>query len=140
MIPHIIKLFLRFSIALGFLSAVADRFGLWPDSVSVWGNWNRFLDYTQILNPWMPEAVIPTLGWIATIAEIILALCLLVGFKTQLIAKLSGFLLLLFTLSMTISIGVKAVFDYSVLSAAAAAFALSLLKEPYLELDTLLNK
>jgi len=27
---QLIKLFLRFGIGIGFLSAVADRFGLWP--------------------------------------------------------------------------------------------------------------
>jgi thiosulfate dehydrogenase (quinone) large subunit len=61
-----------------------------------------------------------------------------VGFKTGLFAKLSGFLLLAFALSMTFSTGIKGAFDYSVFSAAAAAFALSFIKEKYLELDTIL--
>jgi thiosulfate dehydrogenase [quinone] large subunit len=133
-----IKLFLRFAIAAGFLSAVADRFGMWDAKVSAWGNWNSFLDYTRVINPWMPDSIIPALGFVATAAEIIFAVLLIVGFKTELVAKLSGFLLLLFALSMTFSVGIKPVFDYSVLSASAAAFGLSLFKEKYLEVDSLI--
>jgi hypothetical protein len=36
---------------------------------------------------------------------------------------------------MTFSIGMKSAFDYSVFSASAAAFALSLIKEKFFELD-----
>lgn len=135
-----IKLFLRFAISAGFLSAVADRFGWWPKEVSVWGNWEGFLAYTQLINPWAPGSMIPALGGIATAAEIIFALFLIIGFKTEFFAKLSGFLLLLFALSMTVSTGIKGAFDYSVFSAAAAAFALSTMKEKYWELDNLLHK
>lgn len=135
---RIIKLFLRFSISISFLSAVADRFGWWNEGVSAWGNWNSFLEYTQFINPWFPSSMIPAIGFIATAAEIIFAVFLLVGFKTELFAKLSGFLLLIFALSMTFSTGIKGALDYSVLSASAAAFALSLMKEKYLELDSLI--
>ncbi len=136
----IIKLFLRLSISVGFLSAVADRFGWWGASVSVWGNWNSFLDYTHIINPWLPNGLIPVVGTIATAAEIIFAFFLLIGFKTELFAILSGFLILVFALSMTFSTGIKGAFDYSVFSASAAAFALSLMKEKYLELDSLISR
>lgn len=124
-----LKLFLRFSIATGFLSAVADRFGLYSKSNSVWGNWESFIAYTKVINPWFPEIIIPSIGVIVTLLEIIFALCLLIGFRVQLFAKLSGFLLLLFALSMTFSIGIKPVLDYSVFPVAAAAFILSTLKE-----------
>ncbi len=137
---RIVKLFLRFALAIGFLSAVADRFGGWNKEVSAWGNWDNFLGYTQVINPWLPESTIPTIGILATAAEIIFAVCLIVGFKTELFAKLSGFLLLLFALSMTFSTGIKGAFDYSVFTASAGAFALSLIKEKYLELDNLIWK
>lgn len=136
----LIKLFLRLAISAGFLSASADRFGLWPENVSVWGNWNSFLEYTEILNPWFPISIIPTLAIVATTFEIIFALFLLIGFKTELIARLSGILLLLFALSMTFSTGIKDAFDFSVFSASAAAFALSLMKFKFLELDTYFKK
>ncbi|MBK5212862.1 MAG: DoxX family protein [Flavobacteriaceae bacterium] len=141
MTKRIIKLFLRLAISFGFLSASADRFGWWPQDVSAWGNWNAFLEYTEILNPWVPIYLIPTVAITATAAEIIFALFLLLGLKTELVAKLSGFLLLFFALSMTFLTGIKGVFDYSVFSASAAAFALSLMKYKFLEMDSLfLNK
>jgi uncharacterized membrane protein YphA (DoxX/SURF4 family) len=135
----LIKLFLRLTISAGFLSAVADRFGWWSKEVSAWGNWENFVAYTQTINPRIPSAMIPTLAIIATVAEIIFALLLIIGFKTELFAKLSGYLLLLFGLSMALSIGLKAPLDYSVFSACAGAFALSLMKEKYLEVDSLIS-
>ncbi|MGO3182312.1 MAG: DoxX family protein [Aequorivita sp.] len=136
MVRKIIKLFLRLAIAAGFLSASADRFGLWPQDVSAWGNWNSFLEYTEILNPWFPVSFIPTLAIVATALEIIFALLLIIGFKTELVARLSGILLLIFALSMTFSTGIKGAFDFSVFTASAAAFALSLIKEKFLEVDS----
>ncbi len=135
-----IKLFLRLAISIGFLSAVADRFGLWSKEVSAWGNWESFIDYTQLINPFIPEALISPVGIIATSAEIILALFLIIGYKTEFSAKLSGYLLLLFALAMIFSTGIKGVFDYSVLSVSAGAFALSQMKEKHFELDSVLNK
>ena len=135
-----IKLFLRLALAAAFLSAVADRFGMWPETSSVWGTWDNFLIYTAMINPWMPDSLIGTVGWIATIAEIILATMLLLGFKTKLVANLSGILLLIFGLSMTFSTGIKGAFDYSVFTAAAAAFALALIPEKFLEMDRFFSK
>lgn len=140
MTSKIVKLFLRLSLSAGFLSAVADRFGWWGASYSVWGNWNAFLEYTQLINPWFPDGMISTVGIVATGAEILFAFFLLIGFKTELIARLSGYVLLTFGLAMTFSTGIKGAFDYSVFSAAAAAFALSLLKDKYLEVDSLYSK
>jgi len=135
----IIKLFLRLAISSGFLSAVADRFGIWSKTVSVWGNWDSFLQYTELINPWFPKTMIPAIGILATTVEIVFAVCLIVGFKTELFAKLSGLLLLIFALSMTFSTGIKGAFDYSVFCASAGAFALSLMKEKYWELDNLIK-
>lgn len=136
----LIKLFLRISLSVGFLSAVADRFGLWSQKNSVWGNWDNFLAYTKQLNPFIPESLISLVGIIATAAEIIFPVFLLIGFKTELFAKLSGYLLLVFGLSMCCSIGIKGPLDYSVFTAAAAAFALGSIKEKYFELDVALSK
>lgn len=135
-----IKLFLRLAISFGFLSAVADRFGIWNKEVAVWGNWDNFLVYTQLINPWIPNSLIATVGILATVAEIVFAVFLIIGFKTELFAKLSGFLLLVFALSMTFSTGIKGALDFSVFSASAGAFALSLMKFKYLELDKLISK
>lgn len=132
-----IKLFLRMALATAFLSAVADRFGFWG-ATAVWGNWENFLAYTQLINPWLPASFIPPVGVVVTVVEMVFALALLVGYRTALFARLSGGLLLAFALAMTFSVGIKAALDYSVFSASAAAFALSLVKDRLLELDALL--
>ncbi|MEL0454641.1 DoxX family protein [Flavobacteriaceae bacterium SZ-1-7] len=136
----LIKLFLRLAISIGFLSAAADRFGIWSNEVSVWGNWDSFLSYTEIINPWFPKSLIPTIGILVTAAEVVFAIFLIIGFKTELFAKFSGVLLLIFALSMSFSTGIKGPLDFSVFTASAAAFALSLMKEKYLELDNLIFK
>lgn len=133
-----IKLFLRITISVGFLSAVADRFGWWNEKNSVWGNWDRFLDYTQLVNPWFPNSFIQTAAILATGAEVVFALCLLIGYKTELFARLSGGLLLLFAVAMALSTGIKGPLDYSVFTASAAAFALGMMKEKFLEIDSML--
>ena len=135
-----IKLYLRLGIGIGFLSAVADRFGLWPSEISAWGDWDSFLSYTEAINPLIPKMLIPTAGVIATAAELIFGICLLIGFKTELVAKLSGFLMLIFALAITFSSGIKGAFDYSVFAASAGAFGLSTLNEKFWELDTLFPK
>ena len=136
----LLKLFLRFGIGCGMLSAVADRFGFWPADISAWGDWQSFLDYTAVLNPWMPEILIPYLGILATAAEALFGLCILIGIKTEFFARLSGFLLLLFALAMTFSLSIKAPLDYSVFAASGAAFALGTMKMKFLELDMLISK
>ena len=136
---HIIKLFLRTAISLSFLSAVADRFGLWGEKYSVWGNWDNFVDYTKQINPWLPDITVDAVGALATGAEILFAACLLIGYKTELFAQLSGLLLLIFGLSMTLSTGIKGAFDYSVFSASAGAFAMGLMKNKFLEIDSIIK-
>lgn len=136
----LIKLFLRLAIGAGFLSAVADRFGMWNARVSAWGNWDNFLTYTQSLNPRIPVALIPVIGWISTILELILGISLIVGFRTSLSAKISGWLLLIFALTMAFSLGIKKPLDYSVFAASAGAFGLSLIRKKFLEVDSLLFK
>lgn len=121
-------LFARIALALGFLSAVADRFGLWSHLLGsenvVWGNMRNFIDYTGVLLPWVPKALIPFLGWTATIAETVLGILLLVGWQKRIVALLSGILLLSFAFSMLFSLSIKAPLDYSVFAAAACAFLL----------------
>lgn len=123
----IVEWLLRIALSVGMFSAVADRFGLWSKELSVWGNWESFVAYTQQLNPWIPGSFIEIIAGIATFLEIVFAIGLLIPFKTSLIAKGTGFLLLAFGLSMAAFLNVKAPLDYSVFVGAAAAFALSVL-------------
>jgi uncharacterized membrane protein YphA (DoxX/SURF4 family) len=93
------SLLLRIGLGVGFLSAVANRLGLWgafgQPNVE-WGNFSRFLEYTHTLNWYVPASMIPTLGVIATGAEITFGLLLLVGWHTRTAALLSGLLLTTF--------------------------------------------
>ena len=129
-LQRLTPMFLRLALGITFLSAVGDRFGLWgpPGAHNVaWGTFARFTQYTALLNPWAPSAIVPILAWTATGAELVLALALIIGFYTQWAALGAGVLLVLFASGMTVGTGLKSALDYSVLSAAAAAFALALL-------------
>lgn len=120
--------FLRFALGFSFLSAVADRFGVWgaygQPSVS-WGDFAHFIAYTGKLNWFAPAALLPVLAWAATFAEILLGLTLVLGLFTRAAALLSGMMLLLFALTMTLALGVKAPLNFSVFSASAGAFLLA---------------
>jgi len=120
--------FLRLGLAAGFLSAVADRFGLWgpPGAPGVaWGEWSAFVSYVATLNWFAPGLLIPALAWAATVAEVLLALGLLIGWRLRWVALASGLLLLSFAVTMTIAHGVKSPLDSSVFAAAAGAFLLA---------------
>ncbi|HKV63897.1 MAG TPA: hypothetical protein VJO16_18460 [Candidatus Acidoferrum sp.] len=121
-------LYLRLSLGIGFLSAVADRIGLWGRAGApfvAWGNFQNFLHYTATLNPWLPARWIPLAGWTATICEVAFGIALILGFRTRLAALASGFLTLAFALAMVTALGVKAPLNYSVFVCSAGAFLLS---------------
>jgi len=121
-------LFARLALAAGFLSAVLDRFGIWgPGGASgvAWGSFTDFTAYAAKINPWAPAALMPAIAWTATLAEVVLALLLIAGYRTRWAAFGSGVLLLLFALGMTAGTGVKSAFDASVFAASAAGFLLS---------------
>ena len=121
-------LVLRIVLGITMLSAVADRFGLWgaPGSNGVaWGNWENFVLYTQTLNSLASKSTAEVLGAIATFFEILFSILLFFGFKTRIAALGTAGLMLVFAIAMAISVSVKAPFDYSVLTSAAAALLLS---------------
>lgn len=119
--------FLRYALGITYLSAVADRFGLWgavgTGSVA-WGDFASFTEYTRLLLYFMPDGLIPMFAWVATILEIVIALFLMIGFRIKLTAFASAALLGSFYVSMTIALGFEAPLSYSVLTACAASFYL----------------
>src|SRR5580704_18230424 len=118
-------LYARFALGSAFLSAVADRFGLWG-KYGGWGNFANFTKYTAEVNSFMPAFIIPFLAWAATIAELSLGILLILGFWTRWVAFSAAALLFLFGASMAISFGLKSPLDYSVFSASAGALLLAL--------------
>jgi uncharacterized membrane protein YphA (DoxX/SURF4 family) len=122
------SLLLRMGLGVGFLSAVADRFGLWgafgQPNVD-WGNFSRFLEYTHTLNWYLPAGMIPLLGIVATGAEILLGLLLVIGWRTRTAALLSGVLLSIFGVAMTLSLGIKAPLNYAVFTGIGGSLLLA---------------
>ena len=78
--------FLRLALAAGFLSAVADRFGLWGPAGTpgvAWGGFDPFLAYTGKLLWYLPAGLVPAAGWAATVLEVTLAIGLLAGVRLR---------------------------------------------------------
>lgn len=114
----------RIAVAAGFLSAVADRFGLWgpPGSpLAAWGDFAAFTAYTGKLLFFVPPSLVPPFAWAATIAESVLGVLLILGIRPRETGLAAAALLLSFALAMTLALGIKKPLDYSVFAAAGAA-------------------
>ena len=115
-------------MSASYLSAVADRFGLWGDPGTegvFWGNFENFNAYTMALNPFLPELIILPLSWFVTILEIVLGILLIFNIRPKEVGYTSAGLLALFALAMITNLGLKAPLDYSVFTACAASLALA---------------
>ena len=77
----------RLALAASFLSAVADRLGLWgpPGAADVaWGSVPKYEEYVAQLNWFLPAGLVPVVGWAATACEVTLAIGLLIGWRLKL--------------------------------------------------------
>lgn len=122
------QLLLRFAIGIGFILPVLDRLGILgsPGDPNVgWGNWTNFIDYTNSLMPYLNKSLANIMGWIATIAEAVFGILLIIGFKTRTVALGSFALTLAFALSMLFFAGYRAPFNYSVFVCSTASFLLA---------------
>jgi uncharacterized membrane protein YphA (DoxX/SURF4 family) len=142
-IANYATLLLRMGLGIGFLSAVADRLGLWgafgQPNVE-WGNFSRFVEYTHTLNWYLPDGMILPLGVIATGAEILFGLLLIIGWRTRVAALLSALLLLTFGVSMTFALGIKAPLNYAVLTGIGGALLLATCERFSFSVDELLSR
>ena len=129
------------ALGASFLSAVADRFGYWgpygAKNVS-WGDFPHFVKYTSAVTCLFPSTLAVPFAWTATVAETLLGILLIIGFRIRMVSVLSGLLLLSFAIAMLTGLGIKPPFDYSIFSAAAAAFLLAFWEPDRLRLDKLL--
>src|ERR1700742_2629429 len=100
---EIVRLFARCALGASFLSAVADRFGLWgpygAKNVS-WGNFAHFVEYTDRVTSLFPSSLTVSFAWAATVSETLFGISLIAGFKVRMASFLSGLLLLLFAMGM----------------------------------------
>ncbi len=118
---------LRWALGVTLLSAVADRFGGWglPGSANAsWGDWTHFVAYTAKVNGFLPATLAPALAVVATAAEIVLGVALLLGVYRRAVAWAAAGLFITFAAAMSLSFGVKAPLNYSVFADAAAALLL----------------
>ena len=114
----------RVAVAAAFLSAVAGRFGLWSGRLN-WANFDRFIQRTAELNPFVPAPIMPYVAWAATIVETTLAVSLLVGFRLRWTALGSAIILAWFGTAMALTAGLKSPLDYSVFSGSAASLLIA---------------
>ena len=132
----------RALMAADFLLAVADRFGVLgpPGAPGVFlGDFAHFVDYTRSVASFLPGSLAPTLAVLATIAEVSLAMALLLGFRLRLAAYGAALLLSVYGTSMMISLPVAEQFHYNVFLLAAGMLTLSLARSP-LTVDAALTK
>ena len=126
-------IFARIALAAAFLSAVADRFGLWgsPGTGDVfWGNFGNFTEYVGVLAPYLPVALLTPTAWVVTVAEITVAVALLSGIALRWTALASAVMLTVFGMSMFIFDGFETPLSASVFTAAAAALLLAAVSRP----------
>lgn len=86
-------LFARATLAAAFLSAVADRLGLWGEKGTPgvdWGSPDAFAANVALLNPWLAGSMVPLVAWGVTIAEVVLAALLITGLFPRWTAVASG--------------------------------------------------
>lgn len=137
------QLLLRIALGIGFLTTVSDRLGLLgPMGTNniEWGNWHNFIDYTSTLMPFLDRPVVNIMGSIATIAETIIGILLIIGFKTRQTAIASCMLTFIFGLAMTLFLGIKAPINFAVFITCSASLLLATIPVYYWSVDNLLSK
>ena len=136
------QLYLRIAIGAAYLVFGFDRLGVWGDhgekNVS-WGDWEHFMKYAAEVMSFFPAELVSLFAIVATIAEIVFGVLLLLGKWTRVAAFGSGILAFLFAISMAISFGVVSPLSYSVFTVSAASFLLAFCKNYKWSLDNLVN-
>src|SRR5690242_12454344 len=107
---EIVRLFARFALGVSFLSAVAARCGLWgPDGAKnvSWGKFANFVKYTAAVTSIFPGSWAVSFAWASTVAETLLGIMLIAGFKIRMASAFSGLLLFSFAIAMATGLGIK---------------------------------
>jgi len=122
------QLLLRLALGIGFLTTVSDRLGLlgpFGTKNIEWGKWGSFIDYTATLMPFLSRSAVNIMGSIATLAEVIIGIMLVIGFRTRIAAIASCVLTLIFALAMTTFLGIKAPINFGVFPICTASLLLA---------------
>jgi uncharacterized membrane protein YphA (DoxX/SURF4 family) len=116
----------RIVIGGAFLLALWSRFD----------NFAGFIRYTGIVNSFLPRWTDPVAAVGASVAEVTLCICMLLGIQTRRASLGAGILFFLFATAMTMS-GLTQ-FDWAVYVLSAGGLALSTVNASLLSLDSLL--
>ncbi len=138
----IAQLFLRLALGIGFILPVMDRLGFLgpPGTGKVnWGDWAHFIDYTHSLMPYLSPSMAYILGGLATLAEIVLGICLIIGYKLKYVSLGSAVLTFTFGVCMATSLGIAAPFNYPVFVFTGAGLLLSEYKNFRWSIDNFLD-
>ncbi|MBO9732566.1 MAG: hypothetical protein J7623_28240 [Chitinophaga sp.] len=137
------QLILRLALGLGFILPVMDRLGMLgaPGAEGVaWGDWPHFIAYTETILPFLNKPLVNVAGALASTAEAIFGICLIIGFKTKQAAFGSGVLTLIFGICMALFLNIQAPFKYPVFVFVGAGFVLSGVSRFKWSVDELLTK
>ena len=96
------------ALALDFLGAVLDRFGVFgpPGAPGVsWGSWEQFTTYTSVLLGGSATWLSALSAMLATTVEIFLVGLLLVGRQRRWAGKITAGLLVVYLVSMSLTLG-----------------------------------
>jgi uncharacterized membrane protein YphA (DoxX/SURF4 family) len=137
------QLYLRIAIAVSYLVFGFDRLGVWgsPGEAHVsWGDWKHFMKYVAEVMSFLPATLVSLFAIVATIAEIVFGVLLLLGKWTRVAAFGSGILAFFFAISMAISFGIISPLSYAVFTVSAASFLLASSKNYKWSLDNLVTR
>lgn len=137
------QLILRLALGIGFILPTLDRLGFMgpPGSPKVaWGDWSHFVNYTNVLVPFVSRGVAQILAFLATAAEAVFGVTLIVGFKVKWMALGSAIITMAFAVCMMFSLGLLAPFSYPVFVFTGGGLVLSGLGEYQWSLDKLMAK
>lgn len=122
------QLFLRLAVGIGFILPVLDRFGYLGQSGEkgiAWGDWTHFVEYTNVLIPYVNVLMATFLAIVSTALELIFGVCLILGVQIRAMAIGSFILTLAFALSMLFFSGFTAPIYASVFVVSAGSLLLA---------------
>lgn len=133
----------RIALGIGFLVTVSDRLGflgsIGTNNVE-WGSWDNFISYTATLMPFLDKPIVNIMGSVATLAEAVIGILLIIGFKTRQAAIGSCLLTLVFALAMSFFLGIKAPVNFAVFPVCTASLLLATIPVYDWSIDSFFSK
>ena len=138
-----IQLYLRLALGIGFLIPGLDRLGIWgpPGGPHIsWGDWAHFSAYAHKVMSFLPGGLAGFMAVLATAGEITFGTLMVIGLFTRWAAIGAGVLTFCFAVSMAVSFGIEAPFNYSVFAFSGGSLLLSTVPQYGWSLDAVLRR